>query len=107
MRRATEPSRGPDVRFVLFVTGFSARSLAAATNLRRVCDERLGTDGYHLEIVDVLDNPDRADDARIIATPTVVRLHPEPRRRVIGDLSGPDQVARALELPHHPKEPHS
>lgn len=90
--------------FVLFVTGFTSRSLAAATNLRKVCEARLGADGYALEIVDVLDHPDRADDSRIIATPTVIRLSPAPRRRIIGDLSAPDQVARALELPATRKE---
>lgn len=93
--------------FVLYVTGFTSRSLAAATNLRRICEERLGADGYSLEIIDVLDNPDRADDARVIATPTVIRTAPLPRRRVIGDLSAPGQVARALELPVTPKEQHS
>ena len=34
--------------FVLFVTGHNARSLAAATNLRRVCDERFGAGAYDL-----------------------------------------------------------
>jgi circadian clock protein KaiB len=85
--------------FVLYVTGHNARSLAAATNLRRVCDERLGAGAYELEIVDVLDEPERADAARVIATPTAVRMFPLPRRRVIGDLSALDQLAVALELP--------
>ena len=90
--------------FVLFLTGYSARTLAAAANLRRVCDDRLGPDGYVLTILDVLDHPDRADAARIIATPTVVRLVPVPRVRVIGDLSSLDQLAAALDLPSAPKE---
>ena len=92
--------------FVLFVTGHNARSLAAATNLRRVCDERFGAGAYDLEIVDVLDQPERADASRVIATPTAVRVAPLPRRRVIGDLSALDQLALALELPPS-KEPPS
>ena len=90
--------------FVLYVTGHSSRSVAAATNLRAVCDRHLGNDGYQLEIVDVLDDPSQADDARVIATPTVIRVTPLPRRRVIGDLSIADEVARALELPSTIKE---
>lgn len=85
--------------FVLYVTGFTSRSLSAAANLRTVCDAILGPDGYQLEIVDVIDDAGRADDARIIATPTVVRVSPAPQLRVVGDLSVTDQVARALELP--------
>lgn len=85
--------------FVLFVTGDGHRSSAAAANLRSACDARLGPGGYRLQIVDVLADPALADASRIIATPTVLRLAPLPRRRVIGDLAAHDELALALDLP--------
>jgi circadian clock protein KaiB len=47
----------------------------------------------------VLDHPERAEEDRIIATPTVIRLVPVPPKRVIGDLSDLELAAIALDLP--------
>lgn len=85
--------------FALYITGRTRRSERASSNLRALCEERLGPGRYDIEIIDVLDHPQRAEAERVIATPTVIRLVPTPRRRVIGDLSIPDQAAHALDLP--------
>lgn len=84
--------------FRLYVTDETGRSRRAAANLRALCEARL--EGfYELEVVDVLDRPDLAEEDRIIATPTVIRLVPLPQRRVIGDLSDLSLAAAALDLP--------
>ena len=81
----------------LYVTGTSARTKVAIDNLNRICKEEL--DGrYTLEIVDVLENPQRAEDERILATPTLIKQLPPPLRRVIGDLSDKDKVLLGLEV---------
>ena len=82
----------------LFVTGGSPRSRHAEDNLRRICDERLAGE-YSLEVIDVLKQPRLAEEARVLATPTVVKDHPAPPRRIIGDLSDTAQVLFALDLP--------
>jgi circadian clock protein KaiB len=89
-------------KFRLFVAGETTRSLRAAAHIRQLCAEALHDD-YELEIVDVLERPDLADDARILATPTVIKTAPLPLRRVIGDLSDLQRLASALdlELPEH------
>ena len=84
--------------FKIYITGETARSRQAVANLRALCEARVAG-AYELDVVDVLERPDLADDDRIIATPTVIRLAPLPRRRVIGDLSEPGAAATALELP--------
>jgi circadian clock protein KaiB len=84
--------------FKLYVTGETARSREAVTNLRALCEARVAG-LYELEIVDVVERPDLAEDDRIIATPTVIKLAPLPRRRVIGDLSDSSLAASALDLP--------
>lgn len=86
-------------RFTLYVTGRTRRSERASVNLRALCDSRLSNGDFEIEIVDVLEHPARAETDRVIATPTVIRTAPLPRRRVIGDLSIADQAAHALDLP--------
>jgi len=87
--------------FRLFVTGQTGRSQAAEANLRALCQSRL-PGGYELEVVDATEQPGRAEEQRILATPTVLRLAPLPQRRVIGDLSDHQRAAYALGLPERP-----
>ncbi|HEY1381728.1 MAG TPA: circadian clock KaiB family protein [Gemmataceae bacterium] len=95
----------PNFVFKLFVMGQSPRSQRAVANLRRLCDEELG-DTYHLDVIDVLERPQAAEDARILATPTLIKELPLPARRVIGDLSDPEKVLLGLDLtPNRPGRP--
>jgi circadian clock protein KaiB len=87
--------------FRLYVAGATERSSAAEANLRALCESRLAG-GYELEIVDTREQPALAEEQRILATPTVVRLTPPPQRRVIGDLSDLRRAAYALGLPDEP-----
>ena len=81
----------------LYVTGSSPRTRTAIDNLNRICAQEL--DGrYELEIVDVLEHPQRAEDERILATPTLIKQLPPPLRRVIGDLSDKEKVLLGLEV---------
>jgi len=49
-------------------------------------------------VVDVIERPELADEARIIATPTLIKLTPEPQRKIIGDLSNRERLLLALEM---------
>jgi circadian clock protein KaiB len=81
----------------LFVTGTTSRSQRAIENMRRICEERLHGQ-YDLEIIDVYDNPDVTRELQVIATPTLVKILPEPLRRIIGDLSDREKVLAGLNL---------
>jgi circadian clock protein KaiB len=81
----------------LFVTGTSPRAQVAIANLRRICDQELHGQ-YELEIIDVLENPQLAEDEKILATPTLIKQLPPPLRRVIGDLSDKEKVLLGLEV---------
>ncbi len=48
--------------------------------------------------MDVFESPEVAEVDGIIATPVLVRLYPEPRLSVIGDLGDWREVARILDL---------
>ncbi len=81
----------------LYVTGSSPRTRQAIENLQRICEQEL-QGRYKLDIVDVLEHPQAAEDDRILATPTLIKQLPLPLRRVIGDLSDRDKVLLGLEL---------
>ena len=86
-------------RFVLrlFVTGTTVRSQHAIANMRHICDEFL-SGRYELEVIDIYQEPEKTRELQIIATPTLVKVLPEPLRRIIGDLSDQDKVLAGLNL---------
>ena len=86
-----------DLRLKLFIAGDSPRAREAAANLARAVST-LNDERVQVETVDVLENPEAADEYRILTTPTVVREAPAPRRRVTGDLRDVAQVLAALAL---------
>lgn len=93
-------------RFTLYVAGQSPRGQRAVRNLRRLCEEQLEGDA-EFEVVDIVADPQAAEDRRILSTPTLDKEAPPPARRVIGDLSDTSQLVAALALyldidPEHP-----
>jgi circadian clock protein KaiB len=81
----------------LYVTGASARSTRAITNLRKLCDEYL-PGRYDLKVVDVFQQPELAREGQIIAAPTLIRTLPLPLRRFIGDMSNTASLLKGLEI---------
>jgi DNA-binding response OmpR family regulator len=96
-----QPGKGqltlPTLVFELFVTGRTRQSQAAIQNLRAYFAEIPEVE-YELTIVDVLEQPDRAEERHILATPTLIRLLPMPSLRIIGDLSAREIVWQTIGL---------
>jgi circadian clock protein KaiB len=67
----------------------------AVANLKRLCVDHLG-DGIEVEIVDLVQHPERARGDGILAIPTLVRRAPQPLCRFIGDLSNTARVLAGL-----------
>jgi len=87
----------PALELRLYVAGQTPKSLAAMSNLKRICSEHLdGT--YTLEVIDLMKNPALAQGDQILAIPTLVRNLPVPIRKIIGDLSNVDRVLVGLDL---------
>jgi circadian clock protein KaiB len=81
----------------LFVTGTTARSQRAIANMHRICEEVLAG-RYDLEVIDIYQQPEATRDLQVVATPTLVKVLPEPLRRIIGDLSDREKVLAGLNL---------
>lgn len=81
----------------LYIVDETSRSVAALHNLQKVCDEHL-TGKYHVEVIDLLKNPQLAAGDQILAVPTLVRRLPLPLKKIIGDLSDTQRVLVGLDL---------
>jgi circadian clock protein KaiB len=89
---------GASFRLRLYVAVGAPNSVAAEANLRDIL-QRLGEINAEIEIVDVLTDPIRALDDRIMVSPTLVRLSPEPGVVLIGNLSDGEMVEKMLKRP--------
>jgi circadian clock protein KaiB len=88
---------GKEYKLKLYVAGLTPKSLHAFANLKKICEEHLQA-RYHIEVVDLLENPQLAKGDQILAIPTLVRKLPQPIRKIIGDLSDTERVLVGLDL---------
>lgn len=81
----------------LYTAGQTPKSMAAFSNLKRICEEHL-PGRYKIEVIDLTQNPRLAKEDQIVAIPTLVRRLPDPLRRIIGDLSDTERTLVGLQL---------
>ena len=81
----------------LYVAGQTPKSMAAFSNLKKLCEDHLKGQ-YRIEVIDLLENPALAKGDQIFAIPTLVRKLPEPIKKIIGDLSNKERVLVGLNL---------
>jgi circadian clock protein KaiB len=81
----------------LYVTGLTPRSQDAVKNLKKILNEDY-KGVYSLRVIDVVKHPNLAEDDKILATPTLIKILPPPVRRIIGDLSNKEKVLLGLDL---------
>jgi len=99
LNSATPPLAPSSDTFLLrlYVAGQTPKCVRAFENLKRICEEHLAG-RYHIEMVDLLQNPQLARGDQIFAVPTLVRRLPEPIKKIIGDLSNTERVLVGLDL---------
>lgn len=81
----------------LFVSGTSTISVRAINNLQEICEKYL-KGRYELEIIDVHQQPLLLKDEDVTAVPTLIKRHPLPKRKLVGDLSDTKRVLKGLGL---------
>jgi circadian clock protein KaiB len=95
MNKRAADSPGYDLR--LYIAGQTPRSIAAVCNLRKLCETYL-SGRYRLDVIDLMEEPARAQRDRIIAIPTLVWRWPGAVTRIIGDLSNSERVLTRLNI---------
>ncbi|MCG6940621.1 MAG: circadian clock protein KaiB [Thiohalocapsa sp.] len=86
------------LRFLLYVAGAKETPEAAETRLRRLLAQTLTTP-HEIEVIDVLEEPYRADEAGVLMTPTLVVRSGGCERRLVGDLSDLSRLRLVLSDP--------
>lgn len=81
----------------LYVAGNTPNSVRALKTLKDVLDREF-KGVYALKVIDVLKNPQLAEEDKILATPTLSKILPPPVRKIIGDLSDRERVLIGLDL---------
>ena len=81
----------------LYIAGISPDNQESIIQLKEAIKESLG-DNYELEVIDILCNPELAENDKIIATPTLVRELPAPAQKVIIDFSCKERLLLGMDL---------
>lgn len=81
----------------LYVVGSSAASELALKNLKEIIAQE-SESVFELEVIDVREHPQLAENDKILAVPTLIRKLPEPIRKIIGDLSDIEKVLLGLDM---------
>ena len=81
----------------LYVAGQTPKSIAAFTNLKKICESHL-QGRYSIEVIDLVKHPELAREHQILALPTLVRKLPTPMRKLIGDLSNTEKTLVAMDI---------
>jgi circadian clock protein KaiB len=97
MSNATPHEENTERSMILFVAGDERNSRTARANLSRLNEEYLGGRS-NIEIVDVLEDYQKAIECRVLLTPTLLIVQPPPPVRIIGTLENTTKVLAALGL---------
>jgi circadian clock protein KaiB len=81
----------------LYVAGNTPNSVRALKTLKTILEKEF-KGVYALKVIDVLKNPQLAEEDKILATPTLSKVLPPPLRKIIGDLSDREKVLIGLDL---------
>lgn len=84
--------------FTIYVAGKTPAGIRAVANLKEICAGYRADRAYDIRVIDILENPQAAEDEKVIATPMIVKERPPPQRRLVGDLSDREQVVIELGL---------
>jgi circadian clock protein KaiB len=100
MNRQAADSPGYNLR--LYIAGQTPRSIAAICNLRQLFEKYL-PGRYRLDVIDLMEEPGRAQRDRIVAIPTLVRHFAGAVTRITGDFSNRERVLTRLTIEVRPK----
>ena len=81
----------------LYVARNTPNSVIALRTLKNILEKDF-KGVYALKVIDVLKNPQLAEEDKILATPTLSKVLPPPVRKIIGDLSDREKVLIGLDL---------
>jgi circadian clock protein KaiB len=85
--------------FQLFVSGYTGTTHRILKIMHSALEEALDRP-YVLDVIDILTNPEAAEQAQIKATPTLIKLSPSPVQRLVGEMKSAEDVLQLLGIVH-------
>jgi len=79
----------------LFVAGHSTNTRQTLKLIHELLEKNLSTK-YTLKVVDIFKHPEQAENHHISATPTLIRLWPQPIKRVVGALEDTEKILKII-----------
>jgi circadian clock protein KaiB len=83
----------------LYVVGQSSKSAQSISSLKALISQNNLTPDS-LEVIDLMKNPQAANQDNVMITPTLVKISPPPQKKIIGDLSDLSTVWEILHNSH-------
>jgi len=83
--------------FKLYTIRGSKRAEKAIRDFSTLLEDELQGQ-YSLKVIDILKQPQLAEEDKVFATPTVIKTLPPPVRRIIGDLTDREKILAELNL---------
>jgi len=80
----------------IYVAGLSPDHQADIIRLKKAMQEKL--QNYTLEVIDVLENPHLAEEDKILATPAIVKVLPDPIKKCFLDLSNLEKIMVGMDI---------
>jgi circadian clock protein KaiB len=93
---ATGDDKRLEYNLKLFISGASVNSTRAVNNLQRILETHF-SGRYTLQIIDLYQEKSLAESEQIVALPLLIRKHPLPEQRLIGDMSNEERVVARLQ----------
>lgn len=81
--------------FRLYIVGRDKENEKAVRDIEGFLEEKLN-DQFSLEVLDILDSPPQAIEDDIIITPTILRISPPPKRKVVGNIKAKEIIFQLL-----------
>ena len=80
----------------LYITKNNINCIDAVENLKIYLKESGLEEKFKLEIIDILEHPELAEEEKVIAIPQLVQKSSLPSFRIIGNLSDKKKILRSL-----------
>lgn len=99
---AQRKTTGEGMVLRLFVSGVGVSTERILQSLHHLLEDSLHQP-YTLKVIDIFKHPEQAEANHISATPTLIRIWPQPVRRIVGDLDNVERVLQILDTPESKK----
>ena len=80
------------LQLTLYVAGVNDEIRQQIASLGLTMDTEVGTDNWVLDVVDVLEEPEKALQGDVFATPTLVRIVPLPVLKLLGGIAQSEKI---------------